>query len=131
MQRILVIEDDPDMGNILSFALRRGFGAAVEVVPNGAEGVERARSGTFDLVVCDMMLPGVDGLEVLRRLKRTEPVVAAPVIFVTAAPDTVFGDRTPRELGASGVITKPLDIRKLCARIEALLDEAALGDART
>ena len=126
MNRILVIEDDPDMAQVLATVLRRDFGAEVRVVDNGHEGVERARADAPDLILLDLMLPGVDGLEVLRRIKRTEPVVEAPVVFVTGAPESVFGRRRPQALGACGVITKPIDMRQLCGRIELLLREAGI-----
>jgi DNA-binding response OmpR family regulator len=124
VKRILVVEDDPDMGRILAFALRKGFDAEVDVVADGATGIEHARAHAYDLIVCDMMLPGADGLEVLRQLRRVEPVVDVPFVFVTAAVESTFGRRRPQDLGACGVIHKPVDIRQLCPRIKAMLEEA-------
>lgn len=125
MKRILVVEDDPDMGRILAFALKKGFGAEVDLVADGASGIEHARAHAYDLIVCDMMLPGADGIEVLRQLRRVEPVIDVPFVFVTAAVETSFGRRKPQDLGACGVIQKPVDIRQLCPRIQAMLEEAA------
>lgn len=128
LERILVIEDDPDMAKVLVFGLRRHFGAEVVIVPDGVEGARRARAEAFDLIVLDVMLPSADGFEVLKLLKRQDPVVEAPVVFVTGASGKVFDLKNLQSLGAIGVVRKPFASAELCARIDELLRDGEVAD---
>lgn len=123
--RVLVIEDEPDVAAVLRFGLEAAGAREVVVSGDGHEGLALARKGTFDLVLCDLMLPGLDGLDVCRRLRAGEPVVDAPVIFVTAAAGQAFRARTPADYGAVGVLPKPFDVVRLGADIAAILAGAA------
>jgi DNA-binding response OmpR family regulator len=113
---ILVIEDDPDIGSLVELHLRDA-GHRVAVEPNGRTGLERAMTGEYDLVILDLMLPGVDGLEICRRLRAEERHI--PILMLTARSTEV--DRVVGlEIGADDYLTKPFSVRELTARVKAL-----------
>src|SRR5207302_7873502 len=114
--RILVVDDDPTVAEVVTRYLERD-GYCVEVVGDGVTAVERATAEPPDLLVLDLMLPGIDGLEVCRRLRSLAPV---PVIMLTARgeeSDRVLG----LELGADDYVTKPFSPRELTARVRSVL----------
>jgi DNA-binding response OmpR family regulator len=116
MQTILVIDDDPRLSTLLSEYLgARGF--SVTTASDGPSGLERAAAGGMDLVVLDVMMPGMDGLQVLSALRQRSRV---PVVMLTAR-----GEDTDRivglELGADDYLAKPFNPRELLARIKAVL----------
>src|SRR5258705_6351931 len=116
-KRILVIEDNPD----LAYGLRNNLeieGYEVEVAKDGTKGLSRARSANPDLVVLDLMLPGMDGFRVLRALR--EDGHGMPVLILTARGEEADKVRGLR-LGADDYVTKPFGVLELLARIEALL----------
>lgn len=117
MQRILVIDDDPAVTNLLKRGLTyEGF--AVDTAGSGEAGLALAREQMPDLVILDIMMPGIDGLEVLRRLRAVDAQL--PVLFLTArdAPkDQVEG----LEKGADDYVVKPFTFEILLARVRALL----------
>ena len=113
---ILVVEDDDDIADLLRIHLG-DLGYHVERVNNGKAGLERALSGDFSLVILDLMLPGLDGLDVCRRIRDRNRYL--PILMLTARaeePDKVLG----LELGADDYLTKPFSIRELLARVKAL-----------
>ena len=114
--RILVVDDDVELSTLLSELLRReGFQIAVE--HDGRKGLEHALRNENDLVVLDVMLPGIDGFEILKRLRQQSRV---PVLMLTARGDDV--DRiVGLELGADDYLAKPFNPRELVARIRAIL----------
>ncbi len=117
MSRILIVEDDPDIARGLKSNLEIE-GHEAHVVGDGARALEEARRGHPDLVVLDLMLPGLDGLRVLAELRKGDP--RTPVLILTAKQsegDKVRGLR----LGADDYVTKPIGLLELLARIEALL----------
>lgn len=118
-QRVLVIDDDPNVSEVVATYLERE-GAIVAVRADGPSGLEAALADPPDLVVLDLMLPGMDGLEVCRRLQALAPV---PVVMLTAR-----GDESDRiiglELGADDYLAKPFSPRELVARIRAVLRRA-------
>jgi DNA-binding response OmpR family regulator len=123
VKRILVVEDDPD----LAFGLRTTLeieGYAAEVAADGPSGLARALAEAPDLVVLDLMLPGMDGYRVLRALREAGSRV--PVLVLTARAeeaDKVLGFRS----GADDYVTKPFGLLELLARVEALLRRAGGG----
>jgi DNA-binding response OmpR family regulator len=121
-RRIVVIEDDATIGDAIAERLR-SEGYAVEVATDGLGGVELVLRTQPDLVVLDLMLPGIDGLEVCRRIQRDRHV---PVIMLTARDDEV-DQLTGFAVGADDYLTKPFSPRVLVARVAALLRRA---DAR-
>jgi DNA-binding response OmpR family regulator len=121
MNRILIVEDDPDLAFGLQDDLQvEGYG--VEIVRDGAAAVRRAREGAWDLILLDVMLPGKDGFEVCRELRRAN--LRTPIIILTAKAheaEKVMG----LELGADDYVTKPFSPRELRARIKAVLRRTA------
>jgi len=119
-KRILVIEDNPD----LAYGLRNNLeieGYEVEVAKDGTRGLSRARTANPDLVVLDLMLPGMDGFRVLRALR--EDGHGMPVLILTARGEEADKVRGLR-LGADDYVTKPFGLLELLARVEALLRRA-------
>ena len=113
--RILVIDDDVELASLLkTFLQREGF--QPEFAHEGRAGLDRALQGGFDLIVLDVMLPGIDGFEILRRLRQQSRV---PVIMLTARGEDV--DRiVGLEIGADDYLPKPFNPRELAARIRAI-----------
>ena len=116
MQRLLIIDDDPKLAALLSEYLG-GRGYLVDVAGGGEQGLARAARGDVDLIVLDVMMPGMDGLEVLKLLRREH---RTPVVMLTARGDDI--DRIiGLELGADDYLPKPFNPRELLARIGAVL----------
>ncbi|MFQ5614441.1 MAG: response regulator transcription factor [Anaerolineae bacterium] len=125
--RILVVEDEPKIASIISRALR-SEGYQVELAPDGETGLERALEEPPELVILDIMLPGIDGLTVCRQLRAAE--LKTPVLMLTAKdaiPDEVSG----LDAGADDYLTKPFQIERLLARIRALLRRSAPPESKT
>ncbi len=122
-QRILVVEDEPAVARGVKDALSFN-GYTVDVAVDGPSGYRSARDQVFDLIVLDLMLPGLDGLEVLGRLRRDGCV--APILILTARGHE--GDRVKGlELGADDYVVKPFSVRELVARVAAHLRSRALA----
>ena len=117
MQTILVVEDDSKIARLLELELKRA-GYAVMVATDGRTGLERALADDVDLVLLDVMLPQMSGLEVVRRLKEERPLL--PVLMVTARGDR-YDKVSGLDLGADDYITKPFEIEEVLARIRAFL----------
>ena len=116
MRTLLVIDDDQRLRELVAEYLG-GRGYAVETAADGDLGLERLRAGSIDLVVLDVMLPGKDGFEVCREIRRTSKV---PVIMLTARGDEM--DRiVGLEIGADDYLAKPFNPRELLARVQAVL----------
>jgi len=122
MARILVAEDDPDIASLLAHYLQRA-GFEADMVASGREVLPRIKKAPPDLLLLDIMLPGLDGLEVCRAMRSDEHTAAIPIIMVTAK-----GEESDRivglELGADDYITKPFSPNEVIARIRALLRRA-------
>lgn len=116
-RRILVVEDDPDISHLIAIHLQ-DLAFNVDVVNNGIDGLNRASNYDYQLIVLDLMLPGLDGLEVCRQLR--SQLNNTPVLMLTARSselDRVLG----LELGADDYLTKPFSIMELQARVKAIL----------
>jgi DNA-binding response OmpR family regulator len=122
MSHILIVEDDRDIAELLQRYLTRA-GHVTEALGNGREALDVVRTRVPDLVILDLMLPGVDGLEVCRAVRRTPETRALPIIMLTAR--TEEADRIAGlELGADDYVTKPFSPSELVARVGALLRRA-------
>lgn len=118
-EEILVVEDEESILELVTFNLTKE-GYQVDGVTTGEKALDSARTGSPDLIVLDLMLPGVDGLEVCRRLKNDPRTEQIPIVMLTAKSeeaDIVTG----LELGADDYVTKPFSPRVLLARIRAVL----------
>ena len=124
MAKILIIEDDADIAAFVEMELRHE-GYAVEIARDGLTGLEAALGGAHDLILLDVMLPEMSGLEVLRRLRAQRDT---PVILLTAR-DSVVDKVSGLDAGANDYVTKPFHIEELLARIRALTRGARRGDA--
>ena len=121
--RILIVEDDPDIANLLAHSMKKA-GFAAEVLLTGATVVAHVRRDQPSLLLLDVMLPGLDGLEVCRALRADPSTAAIPIIMITARADEA--DRIGGlELGADDYITKPFSPNEVVARVRALLRRSA------
>lgn len=122
--RILVVEDEPDLLSSLAKALREE-GYAVDTAEDGQDGLFKAESWGYDAIVLDVMLPRLDGWELLKRLRQTKKT---PVLMLTARDRTT--DRVRGlDTGADDYVVKPFDLSELQARLRALIRRSA-GEAR-
>ena len=122
-KKILIIEDEESIATIIKFNLEKEEFEA-QIAPNGETGLEEAFSGKYDLILLDLMLPGMDGFEVCRRIREHSMV---PIIIVSAKEDESDKVRG-LELGADGYVTKPFGIRELIARIRAMLRRNSIAN---
>ena len=118
-ERILLIEDEPDIAEVLQYNLQKE-GFDVELSSRGDSGLEALRRQAPDLILLDLMLPGVDGLELTRLLKRDAGTSRIPIVMLTARGEEV--DRiVGLELGADDYISKPFSPREVVLRVKAVL----------
>ena len=117
--RVLLVEDDPHIRELVELHLQLE-GLSVSSLADGNEGLARARAEAFDLIVLDLMLPGLDGVTVCRAIRRDSRNAEAPILMLTARrdeSDKVLG----LDSGADDYLTKPFGVRELVARARALL----------
>ena len=125
-KKILIIEDNQDLAHLLESHLR-DLAFQVDMSFDGTDGFTKANSDNYDLVILDLMLPGLDGIEICQRLRRKSSYV--PILMLTAKStemDRVVG----LEVGADDYVTKPFSIRELLARVKAIfrrVDELSDG----
>jgi len=130
MSKILIVEDDPDIRELLRFNLEKA-GYTLFLAEDGEKALTLARKHSPDIILLDLMLPGVDGLEVCRTLKKDPELQRIPVIMVTAKGEEL--DRVVGlELGADDYVVKPFSPQELVSRVKAVLRRtrgSAPGDA--
>ncbi len=119
---ILLVEDDPSIREVTAIGLRQA-GFTVVTADDGREALERFGSGSIDLILLDVMLPQLDGLEVARAIRRTSTV---PIVMLTARSDTI-DVVVGLEAGADDYVKKPFDVPELVARVRAALRRVARG----
>ena len=123
MPTILIVEDDHDIAALIAHYLEKA-GYSAERLASGSQVLPRVRAGGVDLVILDVMLPGLDGLQVCRNLRGDEATADVPIIMLTARADET--DRIGGlNLGADDYVTKPFSPRELVARVAARLRRAA------
>lgn len=118
-KKILIVDDEDHIRELLKFNLKKN-GYVVYMANDGLNGLKLAREKQVDLILLDLMLPGMDGFEVCKEIRRDNIISNVPIIMLTAKSeeiDKILG----LELGADDYITKPFSIRELSARIKALL----------
>ena len=118
-KKVLLIEDDADIRNLVRHNLTRE-GYDVTGAENGEEGLKLARKSNFDLLILDLMLPGMHGLDVCRAVREDEQLRGAGILIVTAK-DEEADIVTGLELGADDYLVKPFSVRVLIARVRAIL----------
>lgn len=125
MKTILVIEDERDLLDLISFNLERE-GYKVLTALDGATGLEMARTGSPDLIILDLMLPGIMGIDICKILKKSEKTSGVPIIMLTAKGEEI--DRVVGfEVGADDYVVKPFSNRELILRIKAVLRRTEPG----
>jgi two-component system cell cycle response regulator DivK len=119
MTRVLLVEDNELNRDMLSRRLKKK-GYEVEMAFDGAQGVEMARAGGWDIILMDMSLPEIDGWEATRQIRATEGLESVPIIALTA--HAMAGDREKAmEAGCSDYDTKPVEIERLLGKMNVLL----------
>src|SRR5512143_2406070 len=124
--RVLVVEDEPDLLSSLLKAMREE-GYAADGAADGEDGLYKAESYDYDAIVLDIMLPGIDGWELLRRLRKQKKT---PVVMLTAR-DAVRDRVRGLDTGADDYVVKPFDVSELLARVRAVIRRAASQAAST
>ncbi|MEI8355498.1 MAG: response regulator transcription factor [Deltaproteobacteria bacterium] len=119
MKRVLIIEDEKDLSELLAFNLEKE-GFAATTVYDGKQGLERAITDLPDLILLDLMLPGLLGTEVCKALRKEKQTAQIPIIMITAKGDEI--DRVVGfEVGADDYIVKPFSMRELSLRVKAVM----------
>jgi DNA-binding response OmpR family regulator len=126
--KILIIDDDPDIRSIARLSLSRVGGMEVIEAGSGAEGVRKAQDEKPDVILLDMMMPTMDGLQTLAALRARPATASTPVIFLTAKAVGAQIERTP--LRAAGVLIKPFDPRTLSQDVRTLVNRQRDTDER-
>ena len=121
-QRVLIVEDEHDLINLLAINFNQA-GFVTEQSQDGTQGLALALSGQFDLIILDIMLPGVDGMEICRQVRLTDQQTH---IMMLTARDTETDRAMGPEIGADDYLTKPFGVRELMARVRALLRRSSI-----
>lgn len=117
--KILVVDDEQDLLELVSYNLQKE-GFSIEVSHNGEDALKKIKSDRFDLLLLDLMLPGMQGMELCRTLKSNTDTSSIPIIMLTAKSEE-FDKVLGLEMGADDYITKPFSPRELIARVKAVL----------
>jgi phosphate regulon transcriptional regulator PhoB len=133
MKNVLIVDDEPDLVELVSYNLKKE-GFQVATAPDGGVALEKARKKNYDLIILDLMLPGIQGIELCRILRNDPKTERVPIIMLTAK-----GDEADRvrglETGADDYMAKPFSPRELIARVKAVLrrsgEQAAAGKTIT
>lgn len=124
-RRVLVVEDDPDIGRLIMLQMAE-LGCESKLIDDGVTALAEARAGRYDLVILDLMLPRMDGLQICRRLREGDG--QTPILMLTAKStelDRVLG----LELGADDYLTKPFSVLELAARVKGVFRRAEHAEA--
>ena len=128
LNHILLVEDDPDIQTVAAMVLRTVGGLEVSVCASGREAVDHCRQASPDMVLLDVMMPGMDGPATLRAMRELPNMRDVPVVFMTARaqPDEVA---RYRDMGIADVIVKPFDPGSLCDQVRTVWAETTRGGA--
>jgi DNA-binding response OmpR family regulator len=127
LKRVVIAEDDPDVAELLRIALTEGLDVEIDVVANGALVMDSVTARRPDLVLLDVELPGLNGLDVFDLLRSDPHWQGVPVLFLTAVPELAATANAPT--GVHEILAKPFDIDDLIARAARLLDMKPAGIA--
>ena len=117
--RVVLVDDDSDLRKLVKLTLEFTAGWEVTAAADGAAGIEAVREVQPDVAVVDIMMPGMDGYEVCRRLKEDPQTMAVPVVFLTARKE--LDEAKAREIGAAGVVIKPFEPERLAEEVRELV----------
>ena len=124
--KVLIADDEPNIREVISFALERA-GFTTATARNGSEAIQQFRRGPLDLVILDVGMPEMDGLEVCRQIRKTSEV---PILFLSARDEEI--DRVlGLEIGGDDYVTKPFSARELLARVNVILKRSRNSAAKT
>jgi DNA-binding response OmpR family regulator len=127
MKRVLVVEDEADIALSLRYNLEREGGYAVTVVPDGERALREAEASPPDAILLDLNLPGMDGIEVCRQLRRKPATARVPILMVTARVGE--GERVSGlDEGADDYVTKPFSVKEVLARLRAVMRRVETSD---
>lgn len=126
MRKVLVVDDEPAIATLLSYNLKQA-NYDVTMVSDGLQAFEAGRTRRYDLILLDLMLPGLDGIEVTKRLRQEK--IKTPIIIITAKGDE-FDKVLGLEIGADDYITKPFSPREVLARAKAVIRRYEEADAQ-
>ncbi|HUI68765.1 MAG TPA: response regulator [Nitrospirota bacterium] len=127
-KKILIVDDEPDLVELVSYNLKKE-GFKVSTAPDGEDALEKVRKSVYDLIILDLMLPGIQGVELCRMLRSNPKTEAMPIIMLTArgeVSDKIRG----LETGADDYMTKPFSPKELLARVKAILRRSGEGPAK-
>jgi CheY-like chemotaxis protein len=123
LEKVLIVDDEDDIRVIAEISLRSVGGLETVVASSGADGIRRARDEQPDLILLDVMMPGMDGMQTLERLRADDTTASIPVIFMTARVQKHEADAY-LDLGAIGVLAKPFNPMELASEVRQLFDAA-------
>jgi DNA-binding response OmpR family regulator len=127
LKRVVIAEDDPDVAELLRVTLTEGLDVEIDIVANGALVMDSITARRPDLVILDVELPGLNGLDVFDLLRSDSHWQGVPVLFLTAVPELAATANAPT--GVHEILAKPFDIDDLIARAARLLDMKPAGIA--
>ena len=125
-KRILLVEDDPGAIRLVGYTLEQE-GYEVLTAANGVEGLRKAREEEPDLLILDVMLPGLDGFELCRRLRADAQTAGLPVLMLSAKAQEI-DKTTGLKMGADAYLTKPADPSEIVSRVESLLAQKSIEE---
>lgn len=127
MERVLVVDDEPSIVTLLQYNLEKA-GFSVTTAGNGETGLKKAMQERPDLIVLDLMLPGIDGMDICKTLRQEK--INTPILMLTARDDE-FDKVLGLELGADDYLTKPFSPREVVARVKAILRRSKMAEETT
>ena len=128
-KKILIVDDDPDQREMIRSSLKEA-GFEISTATNGVEGLEKARSGSPDLIILDVMMPKMDGFAVCVTLREDDTTASIPILMLTGL-CSYISQLTGLESGATDYLVKPFDPEQLVSKVEALLCQPSVSSCRS
>ena len=128
-KKILIVDDDPDQREMIRSSLKEA-GFEISTATNGVEGLEKARSGSPDLIILDVMMPKMDGFAVCVTLREDDTTASIPILMLTGL-CSYISQLTGFESGATDYLVKPFESEQLVSKVEALLCQPSVSSCRS
>jgi DNA-binding response OmpR family regulator len=128
-KKILIVDDDPDQREMIRSSLKEA-GFEISTATNGVEGLEKARSGSPDLIILDVMMPKMDGFAVCVTLREDDTTASIPILMLTGL-CSYISQLTGLESGATDYLVKPFDPEQLVSKVEVLLCQPSMSSCRS